>query len=251
MPSIRLGDLLVKANVVSESQLKTALGEQQKWGGRLGEILVRMNLVTEDMLVRALSKQLNVPSVNLEAVREVPAKVRARVPVDIARDLNALPLQLRDDDQTLVVAMTDPQQPRHLELLRTVSRCRVVPQLAGRQALARAFTRIYDDRADLGEDVEGSFKLVDAQGHTIVKNAAELERRRSTGPAAPDARAPPPASAEGAVGAALPPGRAPGELLKALEAAQQREVSALKAMVELLIAKGVFTREEYLAKVRR
>jgi Type II secretion system (T2SS), protein E, N-terminal domain len=104
MPSIRLGDLLVKAKVVSESQLKAALAEQQKWGGRLGEILVRMSLVTEDMLVKALSKQLNVPAVNLEAVQGIPAHVRAKIPSDIARDLVALPLQLREEGKALMVA---------------------------------------------------------------------------------------------------------------------------------------------------
>jgi hypothetical protein len=71
MASIRLGDLLIKAKVISESQLKAALAEQQKWGGKLGELLVRMNFLTEDMLVKALSKQMNVPSVNLEALPPV------------------------------------------------------------------------------------------------------------------------------------------------------------------------------------
>ena len=35
------------------------------------------------------------------------------------------------------------------------------------------------------------------------------------------------------------------------EEAQRKEVAALKAMVEVLIDKGVFTREEYLARVKR
>jgi hypothetical protein len=43
----------------------------------------------------------------------------------------------------------------------------------------------------------------------------------------------------------------PGEQLKSFEEAQRKEVGALKAMVELLIEKGIFTREEYLAKVKR
>ena len=43
----------------------------------------------------------------------------------------------------------------------------------------------------------------------------------------------------------------PSELLKTVEEVQRKEVAALKAMVELLIEKGVFTREEYLAKVKR
>ena len=255
MPSIRLGDLLVKAKVVSESQLKAALAEQQKWGGRLGEILVRMNLVTEDMLVKALSKQLNVPAVNLEAVQGVPAHVRAKIPTDIARDLVALPLQLREEGKALMVAMAEPQNLKHLDTLRSVSRCKVIPQIAGRQAIARAFARFYDGSGDL-DDIEGSFKLVDSQGHTIIKSAEEIASKRQTERKATKESIPLPRTASLADVPASSPatslsGKTPAETLKAIEDAQRKEVGALKAMVELLIEKGVFTRDEYLAKVKR
>jgi hypothetical protein len=255
MPSIRLGDLLVKAKVVSESQLKAALAEQQKWGGRLGEILVRMNLVTEDMLVKALAKQLNVTPVNLDAVQGIPAHVRAKIPADIARDLIALPLQLRDEGKALMVAMAEPQNLKHLDTLRSVSRLKVVPQIAGRQAIARAFARFYDGAGDL-DDVEGSFKLVDSQGHTIIKNAEEIAAKKQTERKATKESIPLPRTASLAEVPASSPsaslsGKTPAEMLKAIEDVQRKEVGALKAMVELLIEKGVFTRDEYLAKVKR
>ncbi|RKH34408.1 general secretion pathway protein GspE, partial [Corallococcus llansteffanensis] len=47
------------------------------------------------------------------------------------------------------------------------------------------------------------------------------------------------------------PNGSPAELLKSVEEVQRKEVAALKAMVELLIEKGIFSREEYLAKVKR
>lgn len=257
MASIRLGDLLVKAKVITESQLKAALGEQQRWGGKLGEILVRMNIVTEEMLVKALSKQLAVPAVNLETVQGIPPHVRSKVPAEVARDLVALPLQLRDEGKTLVVAMAEPQNIKQLDTLRSVSRCRILPQLAGRQMIARAFSRFYEGQAEVTDDVESSFKLVDAQGNTVIKSADEIAKKREAErkasgtklPAVPPP-APPRASTLGELPASLS-GRSPSELLRAIEDAQRKEVAALKGMVELLIEKGVFTREEYLAKVRR
>jgi hypothetical protein len=239
MASIRLGDLLIKAKVITDTQLKSALAEQAKWGGRLGEILVRMNTVTEDMLVKALSKQLNLPAVNLDSIESVPAHVRGKVSIDIARDLVALPLQLRDEGRTLVVAMAEPQNVKQLDTLRAISRCRIMPQVAGRQAIARAFTRFYDQDAQISEADE-SFKMVDAQGHTVIK----AEPRA---PPVVPARAPPALERPGV--AALT--KSPLDLLNAIEAAQRKEVAAIKAMVEMLIEKGVFTREEYLAKVKR
>ena len=256
MASIRLGDLLVKAKVITDSQLKAALSEQQKWGGRLGEILVRMRSLSEDMLVKALSKQLAVATVNLDAVQDVPPHIKAKVPTEMARDLQALPLQLRDEGKTLVVVMAEPQNLKHLDSLRAASRCKVIPQIAGRHAIARAFARFYEQGEDLG-GAEGAFKVVDAMGNTVIKAGDEVARqeaarRLASPPAAPFSPGAPKRSV--AFGDELPTSLAnkpPSEVLRLLEEAQRKEVAALKGMVELMIEKGVFTRDEYLAKVRR
>ena len=253
MASIRLGDLLVKAKVISDSQLKAALAEQQKWGGKLGELLVRMNFLTEDMLVKALSKQMNVPAVNLEAIESIPPHVRAKMPADVARDLVALPLQLRDEGKTLLVAMAEPQNLKHLDTLRSVSRCRITPQLAGRQAIAKSFARFYNGEAEITAEAEDGFKLVDSQGHTLIKNVDEVKapaRRSNTG-AAVAIKMPPEATRSATSDAPALRSKSPADTLRAIEEAQRKEVTALKGMVELMIEKGVFTREEYLAKVKR
>ncbi|WIG98151.1 general secretion pathway protein GspE [Myxococcus sp. SDU36] len=250
MAQIKLGELLIKANVLQESQLKSALAEQAKWGGKLGEILVRMSLVSEDILVRALSKQLGMPAVNLDAVQMVQAHVKAKIPAQTARDFSVLPLQLRDDGKSLVVAMADPLNMRMLDELRAVTKCRIIPNVAGRTSIARAFARIYEQNHEL-EDADTNFKVVDAQGRTVVKNLKDLEAA-AVAPApraAPaPARPPPPPEAPSARPATS---GSPAELLRNVEEVQRKEVAALKAMVELLIEKGVFSREEYLAKVKR
>jgi hypothetical protein len=249
MAQIKLGELLIKANVLQESQLKAALAEQAKWGGKLGEILVRMSLVSEDILVRALSKQLNIPAVNLDAVQMVPAHVRAKVPAQTARDFAVLPLQLRDDGKTLVLAVADPLNVRHLDELRAITKCRIVPNVAGRTSIARAYARLYEEQSELGE-ADTNFKVMDAQGRTLVKDMKDIA------PPAAAAAAPRPAAPSRPSISEVPSVRpaatgSPAELLKAVEEVQRKEVAALKAMVELLIEKGIFTREEYLAKVKR
>ena len=262
MAAIRLGDLLVKAKVLTESQLKAALSEQQKWGGKLGEILVRMELLSEDMLVKALSKQMAIPAVSLEQVNNVPPHVRAKIPADIARDLVVVPLQIRDDGRTLVVAMSEPQNLKLLDELRSITRCRIVAQIAGRQAIARAFGRFYEGEAEVTA-ADSSFKVLNSQGHTLIRNTDEIAAQRESQRAAnrqPSQEVPPvPASTQPMRVTTLgelpttPTGsqRTPGELLRAIEEAQRKEVAALKAMVEVLIEKGVFSREEYLARVKR
>jgi len=268
MATIKLGELLIKANVLQETQLKSALAEQQKWGGKLGDILVRMSLVTEEILIKALSKQLGIQAAPLDSIQGIAPHVKAKVPREKARDMGVIPLQIRDDGKTLVVAMADPQNVQQLDTLRALTRCRIIAQLAGRTAVTRAFARFYEGEAELS-DFEGSFKVVDAQGRTVVKSLKELEDQRSdvdfsgNSPApAPAGRPGPPVGGPGVAGPRTPmrgtpaagaaaAGPNPSEVLRTLEDLQRREVAAIKAMVELLIEKGVFSREEYLAKVKR
>jgi hypothetical protein len=249
--AIKIGELLLKAKVITEPQLKAALDEQKKWGGKLGETLVRMTFVSEDMMVKALARQLNMPRADLDAMPPVPKPVLHRVPHEVARDLQAVPLQL-NADKMLVVAMADPTNLTQLDTLAKVSRCKISPMIASATQIARMIARSYED--DVGptsletEHGEGELKVVDSQGKTVVKNLKELEAR---GSAAPTPRpqtataAPPPAPV------AAPPGGSPSQVLSFIEDAQRREVTALMAMVELLIEKGVFSRDEYLARVKK
>ena len=247
--AIRLGELLLKANVITEAQLKAALDEQKRWGGKLGEILVRMTFVTEDLMVKALAKQLGVTRVDLDPLPPVPKPVLHRIPHEVARDLQSVALQLKDD-KTLIVAMAEPTNLEQLDTLQKVSRCKISPVIATPTQIARLIARSYED-ADSGNlDSDGgeAFKVVDAQGKTVVKSIAELEAR---GAAAPAPKGAAPRSSPSSPGVAAPAQTGASVMLTHIEEAQRKEVAALKAMVELLIEKGVFSRDEYLARVRR
>ena len=56
----KLGQLLVTSNVITEEQLREAIGLQRKQGGRLGTNLVTLGYLTEEKLVAFLSKQWGV-----------------------------------------------------------------------------------------------------------------------------------------------------------------------------------------------
>ena len=256
---IKLGELLLKARVISEQQLQTAIGEQDKWGGKLGTILVRMGYLTEDLLTKALSKQLGIPRVDLDKSQPAPLALR-KVKVQTAEDYGILPIELQDDGATLVVAMSDPQNVRALDEIKAATGCRrVIPYLAGESDVRRHIGRAYAS-TDLREDGGGDeFKVVDAQGRTVMKAIGDImaEGRQQGAAKAPPppvaaAPAPPPPPV-----AARPTPPTPADdddplaLLKRLERTQRKEVQALKAIVDLLIERGVFGRDDYLAKVGR
>jgi type II secretion system (T2SS) protein E len=236
---IKIGDLLVKAGVITELQLKAALAEQQQWGGKLGDILVRMEFLTEEVLVRALSKQTGVPRADLTGQGDRNAL--ALVPPDTAEEFGLVPVALKEQGRTIVVAMSDPLNISATDhLVSLTGGKKVETQLAGASAIRNAIARWYRGEDLLGEGAEyQSMRIVDNSGHSVVttdRRKPRTQPQRATAPVQPPNGAP----RQSAV-----------EVLREMEDTQRRSVAALKAMVELLIEKGVFSRDEYLARVKR
>jgi hypothetical protein len=256
--TIKLGALLIKASLLTEAQLAAALSEQQRWGGKLGEILVRMSIINEDTLVRALGKQLNIPIAKIDEVQKIPPHVLAKIPRDVARDLTVLPLQLLEEGKTLVVAMSQPQNLDQIDKLRSLTRCKIIPQIAGVASISRAFARLFDSSADLSDNND-AFKMVDAQGNTMMKSIDEIKASHPSAPPPPASRPSSPnrpvftplAHSGPPMNAAASSGPSVADQVAQLIESHRREVASLKSVIELMIDKGYFTREEYLARMRK
>lgn len=102
---LRLGDLLVQNEIITEQQLRTALREQKSSGRKLGKTLVDLGYVDEDTILNMLSRQLNLPFVQLSHFRFNEQLVR-RLPEAMARRFRAL--LLSEQKGELLVGMADP-----------------------------------------------------------------------------------------------------------------------------------------------
>ena len=107
MQTSRLGDLLVKNNLITKEQLTRALDEQKDSGGqlRLGTILIKDGVISEPDLTSFLSKQYGVPSINLADFEVDPAVVKI-IPAEISQKYQIIPVNRAGS--TLIVAMSDP-----------------------------------------------------------------------------------------------------------------------------------------------
>jgi hypothetical protein len=105
MPRMKIGDMLVKAQLIDEMQLSAALAQQRNWGGKLGDILVDQGMLDEMMLWLGLSKQLDVPLVSLPEL-VIPPDVLPLVARDACEKLDIFPIMR--DERTLTVATSDP-----------------------------------------------------------------------------------------------------------------------------------------------
>lgn len=102
---IRIGDLLVEKNMITETQLAHALQEQKLSGRKLGNQLVELGYVDENELLNLLSTQLDIPFVQLKQFRFDKDLVQT-LPETSARRYRVM--VLREDFDGLLLGMADP-----------------------------------------------------------------------------------------------------------------------------------------------
>jgi hypothetical protein len=264
-----------------------------------------MKIVSEDIFVRALSKQLGLTRADLNAL--IPPEALAKVPSEVAEEYEVIPVALLDEGKTLAIATSDPLNLTVIDYVRSLSKLRVIPQVASASAIRAAIARLYQIDADR----VGELRIMNNSEDSAFGNAGGLPPRsglelspRGPNQTGPYARSAPPASSSGSnprisSSGSMPPVamsqqptpypgnsyltpaqgipamayayQAPG-MYPAMpsqasvsnatgstsvataalpEDLQRREVVALKALVELLVQKGVISLDEYLARLKR
>ena len=101
----RLGDLLVEAKLISETNLNKALRLQVGGNRRLGYLLIKMGFITEEQLHTILSQQLDLPIVKIED--ELSNQIKKILPRYLCRKYSVIPLSYGENN-TLTMAMVDP-----------------------------------------------------------------------------------------------------------------------------------------------
>ncbi len=119
---VRLGDLLVAANLISQQQLDQALTQQKSSGRRLGRLLVDNGFINEEQISEALAKLFNIPYIDLKRFNLNPDLVK-RLPEEQARRYRAIVLDAVED--RLRVGMADPTDAAALEDLTRTLKCEV------------------------------------------------------------------------------------------------------------------------------
>ncbi len=119
---IRLGELLVRAGVLTGEQLAVAIDNKAP-NERLGATIVRLGLASEDDVADGVATQLRLPRIDLLEERPDPAAVD-RVPARLAARHGVLPIRIVGD--VLVVATAEPSDIAALDDLRMAAKVRMV-----------------------------------------------------------------------------------------------------------------------------
>jgi type IV pilus assembly protein PilB len=150
----KLGELLVKENMITPAQLTQALTEQKKIGGRIGEVLTKLGHITGDQLAEFISRQYSVPYINLNEF-EIMADAISLVPKDLALKYVCIPINRAG--ATLIVAIADPMNINAIDDLKFASNYGIELVVSSEQSIKEAIVKYYDS----ADNVEQALKDFD------------------------------------------------------------------------------------------
>jgi type IV pilus assembly protein PilB len=144
--SERLGELLVRRNIITPEQLKKAFEEQKSNGSRLESTLVKLGYIKEDELLSFLSAQYRVPSIKLSKVEVNPAVIKL-IPASIAKKHFIIPTNRMGAKLTL--AMVDPSNILVVDEVKFITGFRVEPVVASENEIIDAIKKYYGGGGEL------------------------------------------------------------------------------------------------------
>jgi len=186
----KLGEILLKENLISPDQLKQALEHQKSNGGRLGNSLVKLGFLSDDEVTAILSRQYGVPSINL-GYFEVDSSVIKLIPMETAMKYQILPLSRVGS--SLTVAMVDPTNVFAMDDIKFMTGFNIEPVVASETAITEAIKKHYGSVEDVErkKEIEEIVSFIDEGQAESVEleaddeaglNLAELEKAAEEAP---------------------------------------------------------------------
>ncbi|MEZ4271454.1 MAG: type IV-A pilus assembly ATPase PilB [Myxococcota bacterium] len=178
----RLGELLVRENMISIQQLQSAEEEQKRNGTRLGASLIKLGVLDEADLMNFLSKQYRVPTINLDDF-EIEADVIKLISEDVAKKHQVIPVHRAG--ASLVVAMCDPSNIYAIDDIKFLTSYNVEVVVANESQITRAIDKYYGGAQDVSYDeVMQGFdeEEIDFGGEDESLNILDLEKSAEEAP---------------------------------------------------------------------
>jgi type IV pilus assembly protein PilB len=137
----KIGEMLLKGNLITQEQLLTALDTQKRTKERIGSLLVKEGAIKEPELLSFLGRQFNIPVVELSKYEINPEVVRL-LPEDMVQKNLALPINRVG--AKLIVAVADPSNMSILDAIGFKTGYSVELVLASEKEITAAINKIFD-----------------------------------------------------------------------------------------------------------
>ena len=156
----RIGEILVHRDIVTADQVKEAILKQNHFHLKLGETLRKLGYITEKDLLDALYLQLEYKIVQEDELLGLDPAIIKLVPEPFAVENRVM--AIRQEGDSIVVAMTDPENIVIQDSLKKLLGKSIIPMLIGDSTLTDTLERYYKTirTSTQVEDAVGSFEFV-------------------------------------------------------------------------------------------
>ena len=144
--SAKLGEILVRENLITSQQLRETLEYQREHGGRLGSNLVKLGFVSDDVVTAVLSRQYGVPSINLDLF-QIEKDVIKLISEEVAQKYSVLPIS--KVGATLTMAMADPTNVFAMDDIKFMTGLNVEPVIASETSIMFAISKYYGGSSEI------------------------------------------------------------------------------------------------------
>jgi type IV pilus assembly protein PilB len=138
---LQFGTWLVQQGRLSAEDLQKALDSQRAESGRLGEVLIRLNLMSEVDVIKAVGEFLSIEYIDLDDYTIIDSDVSRKIPENIAKRLELIAISQEDD--TVRVAMADPLNIVAIDTVTVKLKRQVKPLIALPRKIRQAIEFVY------------------------------------------------------------------------------------------------------------
>jgi len=272
-----LADFLVKIHIIDERQHDAVLSKaKSRSGPHVLQQITDMGIATESTLTRAIGTELSIPRIDFAALHPEPGALHL-LDARLCTERFILPVALRESGEALLLVMADPTDQETMALVQQRTGKKVRPAVAGPSEIQRVIQQSYTGTLqpldeisgiELGNDPSQVFELVnvmDESASPLSKIAAQLgvgipkdlpSLRISKPPVAEPPVPAPPMKLGNELFVTTSGGPIAGNdlqpedlaILDALSQSMEKGALVLRALAELCVEKGLFTREEMRKK---
>lgn len=140
----RLGEMLVDAGLINETNLQQALSNAKKSKLKLGQYLTQKGIVAENAIVDAISEQTGIKKYD-PAEHSISQDTSKLVDIDTINKFQAIPI--RQDNRILIVAMVDPLNIMAVDHIEIVTDKEVVPVICTEQNFNYLISSVFGSHA--------------------------------------------------------------------------------------------------------
>ncbi len=148
---MRLGDLLLQANLITNDQLAIAIEKQLNSKKKLGEVLIDLGFITETELLPFIAKQMDIEyvdlrnkKINLEIARKLPEKFSIRFKS----------LIIDENPKYTLVGMVDPLDIFARDTISSVLQSFIKIAIISPAAWQEEFYKVYQRKEEISELIE-------------------------------------------------------------------------------------------------